>query len=261
MVNAPLVSQSQCLVLFARAPTPGQVKKRLIPDLNSGPACELYRAFVDDILDRFRGSREFCVRMAVAGDEPLRLPASWKRVPLFVQQGNALGKRLAHAFRVLFADGFERVVIIGTDAPTLSADFVREAFESLQRKDVVIGPAVDGGYYLIGLHSHVRRDDDASVRPPLRKGWTSLFQDIEWGGAQVLAQTLNVVRQLGLSLHLLPPWYDVDNHASLRFLACHLEALDLSGMAVPPNTFSKVRTLLGGPSPAARAETHAANGS
>jgi len=130
MVNAPLVSQSQCLVLFARAPTPGQVKKRLIPDLNSGPACELYRAFVDDILDRFRGSREFCVRMAVAGDEPLRLPASWKRVPLFVQQGNALGKRLAHAFRVLFAEGFERVVIIGTDAPTLSADFVREAFES-----------------------------------------------------------------------------------------------------------------------------------
>jgi rSAM/selenodomain-associated transferase 1 len=116
------------------------------------------------------------------------------------QAGRTLGDRLAAAFAREFATGARHVVIIGSDCPGLDARRLRAAFAALRRRDVVLGPALDGGYYLIGL-----------ARPAPR-----LFRGIAWSTAGVAAQTLRRARALGLRWHLLPPLRDVDTAADAR---------------------------------------------
>ena len=111
-----------------------------------------------------------------------------------VQEGQDLGERMANAFARSFESGMEKVVLIGTDCPTLQSNHLNEAFEALNHSDLVVGPATDGGYYLIGMN---RRAD-------------YLFEGITWSTSQVLSQTLNVASQHGLTTTLLHEQDDID---------------------------------------------------
>ena len=132
------------------------------------------------------------------------------------EQGRELGSNEAVVVNAT-SDQDCRAVLIGTDSPTLPIEFIQQAFDMLRDVDCVLGPATDGGYYLIGLR-----------RPaPL------LFEQMAWSGPNVLRQTVQRASALGLTLGLLPPWYDIDNLADLQMLAGHIRAMTHAGQTHP----------------------------
>jgi len=132
------------------------------------------------------------------------------------------------AFKELFAGGYESAVMIGADLPTLPLSHLRAAFAALERRPVVLGPSLDGGYYLIGL----------------RAPQPELFEGIAWSTSQVLSQTIERINQLGLQVQCLEPWYDVDTIDDLDFLVSHLRLLMASGRAhLPRQTVDTLRRL------------------
>jgi rSAM/selenodomain-associated transferase 1 len=208
------------LGLFAREPRPGRVKSRLAADTSPEWAARVAAAFLGDLVERL---------MAVDARRVLAFTPT-EAAPYFAGLANGrfllraqcegdLGQRLADFCAGQFAEGAERVVVVGSDSPTLPAEYVRLAFEELDRADVVLGPAADGGYYLLGC---------ARRLPPL-------FDGVAWGSARVLLDTVARLADPAWKLALLPPWYDVDTLDDWRALCGHLAALRRAGLdpAVP----------------------------
>jgi rSAM/selenodomain-associated transferase 1 len=191
------------LIIFAKEPRPGQVKTRLSPPLSPEAAAQLYHCFIEDILDEM--ARVPKVRLAVAFSPPTAEVWFRRLAPpgtnLLPQEGANLGERMAQAFARNFAAGFGPILLRGSDVPDLPAAMVSEAAAVLAagQAQVVLGPATDGGYHLVGL-----------TEPQPR-----LFQGPAWSSSTVLADTLSLARQLGLRVHLLPPWPDIDTGDNL----------------------------------------------
>jgi len=128
--------------------------------------------------------------------------ASWLGGELRVQQGSDLGKRLVHAFEDCFTQ-YERVVVIGSDAPFVSP-LTDEAFVALQKHGCVLGPAFDGGYYLVGLNRTT-------------PNWRELFEDIPWSTSSVFVETVRNARAAGgIDVHLLRAMHDLDTASDMR---------------------------------------------
>jgi uncharacterized protein len=182
------------LIIFVKAPRPGEVKTRLAKALGKDGACAAYRKLVETLLSNLKkvSEVELCYSPADAQSEiEPWLRSGWQAVPQ--TEGN-LGARLSAAFARSFASGPERVVIIGSDCPYVTRKDIDEAFENLASRDLVVGPATDGGYWLIGL----------------RQPQPTLFERIPWSSENVLAETLSRARSLGLKMHLLRLLSDVD---------------------------------------------------
>lgn len=193
----------EVLALFAKAPVPGQVKTRLCPPLEPSQAAELYEAMLLDILDQHAAERADLALWhtpASAADWFRRIaPARYR---LLAQQGQDLSARMRHLFRHHAAEGYTRIVLRGTDSPTLPAARVPEAFAALAGgADLVLCPDRDGGYNLIGL--------GAPADP--------LFE-LEMSTASVLDSTLARARALGLRTQLLDAHHDVDTAGDLALL-------------------------------------------
>jgi len=193
--------EGNVLVVFARSPEAGRVKTRLARSVGDEVAAALYAAFVRDLRDRFAAA-PFAVRWAVAppGDgfaERFGL-APDTVVP---QRGDDLGARMHDSIARMLGDGFARCAIVGSDMPQLALDTVRQAFVALEHADVVLGPAQDGGYYLIA----------ARAAP-------DVFSGVAWGTATVLDATLARAAALGLATELLEPGFDVDVEQDLERL-------------------------------------------
>ena len=207
------------LGIFGKEPEPGKVKTRLAGEYGDGFAAEVHEAMLFDALDLW-GSDRFVsggrrVLVYAPGDagprfDPL-VPAGLAMQP---QAEGDLGERMRSFFAGEFEDGASKVVVIGSDSPTLDPSIVVSAFLCLDGKDVVVGPSTDGGYYLIGCRAPV---------PPI-------FEGVDWSTPSVLWQTLDRLRGGGRSLAVLPPWYDVDSPDDWRMLAGHVRALRASGM-------------------------------
>lgn len=208
------------LGVFVRNPVAGEVKTRLSPALSPEDACNLYSAFVADLASRL-ASAGYRPTMFVSGEPSPSLPSlvdpKWPVVP---QVEGPLGHRLAVAFEHLLRSPGGRAIIIGTDSPDLPLAYLKRAFQRLKHRDVVIGPAMDGGYYLIGL------------RAPA----PSLFANIAWGTSKVFAQTLDAIEREGLSLALAGPWYDIDEADSLHFFAVLQRARAMAGAQPLPHS-------------------------
>jgi rSAM/selenodomain-associated transferase 1 len=199
---------SRRLLLFTKPARPGKVKTRLIGELTAEEAARLHGAFLDDLMDRLQGG-DFELTLAWALDADEEMPAG--PVPGVRQRGRDLGERLYFA---LLEAGSGTVAAVGSDHPTLSLELVHRAFVIVEAgADVVLGPAEDGGYYLIALRS-------GAVSP-------RLFADIAWSTEQVLATTLERCRELGLRVELLPAASDVDTPDDLRRLAERMITSDL----------------------------------
>ena len=197
--------QGDWLLIFVKAPSPGEVKTRLLPILSAEDACQLYRCLVLDTLNAARALRGVHVVLAYAATSQFP-DCSWlgEEVPIVLQQGDDLGARLVHAFRWAFARKARHVVVVGSDAPDISTHWLRLAFQELSRVDVVVGPSTDGGYHLIGLnHPHPK-----------------LLTDMPWSTDRLLAQTLQRIRRLGLTVRCLEPISDLDTPKDVqRYLA------------------------------------------
>jgi rSAM/selenodomain-associated transferase 1 len=209
------------LAIFARAPSPGRTKTRLVPAVGEQGAADLHAAFVADVVERHRAPGRAITVWRDGGDDPI-----WGElgVDLADQPPGDLGDRLKAC-----AAREAPVVILGTDSPTLPPAFVDAAFAALEDVPVVLGPANDGGYYLVGVRA------DA---PPI-------FDDVPWGTDRVLVHTLRHLRRAACRYTLLDFWYDVDRPADLALLAAHLPALEAAGVPVPPRTRA-VLSALGG---------------
>ncbi|HVG21900.1 MAG TPA: TIGR04282 family arsenosugar biosynthesis glycosyltransferase [Blastocatellia bacterium] len=196
----------QALAVTAKAPRPGFVKTRLHGVLSVDDATELYRCFLKDTLALAESIPEIEVIISYTpeGSEGFfdGIISSGHR--LLAQRGEGLGDKLICAFEDLFGEGFDSAALMNADSPTLPRGHIAQAFESLRRPGdrVVVGPAEDGGYYLIG------------VKRPHRR----LFEQITWSSGRVLAETIERAGEIGLEVTLLPPWYDVDGVAEFERL-------------------------------------------
>lgn len=208
------------LGIFVKQPRPGRVKTRLAAKIGAKAAAELYAAFQADLADRFRdvGSRRvLCFTPNHSESRTFFSELAGESYDLWPQPAGELGDRLSAFFDDAFRQDAERVVVIGSDSPTLPVDFARQAFDRLTTHDVVLGPATDGGYYLAGQGRAAHR----------------LFHNIEWSSSRVLEQTIAHVEALRLSLGLLSPWYDVDTIDDLDLLRGHIAALRCAGLLEP----------------------------
>jgi rSAM/selenodomain-associated transferase 1 len=194
------------VLLFTKPPVPGRVKTRLIGELSPDEAARLQAAFVDDLLSRLRGG-SFDLRIAWALESHELPPRS--DIPAIRQNGDDLGERLYNALSRASREA-PLVAAIGSDHPELSRDDLERAFAELDagRADVVIGPALDGGYYLLAV-----RSDSLSAE---------LFRDIAWSTSAVMEHTQQRCRELGLSVHFLEAAADVDTPADLERLGSQL---------------------------------------
>lgn len=195
----------RALGIFVKAPIPGRVKTRLAEDIGPSGAAEVYWRLGRQVVGAAAGpGYRTTVWLTPAREEPF--VREWLdgvgRVTYRPQAGASLGDRLTNAFGSEFADGARRVVIIGSDCPGVDRRVIQEAFTVLGERDVALGPALDGGYYLIGL---------AAPQP-------ALFRGISWSTAAVAVQTRARARALGLSCHVLPPLRDVDTERDARVL-------------------------------------------
>jgi rSAM/selenodomain-associated transferase 1 len=206
---------TQVLGLFAKWPQPGQVKTRLAAATSPAWAAGVALAFLRDAVYRLCAiDAHKILAFDPAGAYDSFHSLAIGHFGLRPQGDGDLGRRLDTFLREALADGAERVVVVGTDSPTLPSAFIAAAFDELGRADVVLGPATDGGYYLIGCARRV---------PPL-------FDGIAWSTSDVTAATVARVRQAGLRLALLPPWYDVDTLDDWRMLCGHLRAMRCAGI-------------------------------
>jgi rSAM/selenodomain-associated transferase 1 len=197
------------LIVVAREPVAGSTKTRLCPPFTPESAAEFYRRLLLDtlaLMSRLKvADRVVAYTPADAHAYFTRLvPNGFRLVP---QQGADLGERLSSALRHHFDLGYRRVVIMNSDGPTLPLACLEAAFSELDRADVTLGPSHDGGYYLIGMNQ---------LHP-------ELFHGIAWSTERVLKQTLVACHHMGLTVHELPRWYDVDVFDDLERLRQDLE--------------------------------------
>jgi rSAM/selenodomain-associated transferase 1 len=206
------VSQ-RVLGVFAKWPVPGAVKTRL--GLSPQGAAEAARAFLRDTLDRLAGldARRMLVFSPAEAEADFAALAG-QRYTLAAQGKGDLGARLARFFLGQCDAGARQTVVVGSDSPTLPVEHVEAAFAALQTADVVLGPATDGGYYLLGCGPRL---------PPV-------FDGIAWSGSTVLADTVARLADPGWRLTVLPPWYDVDTPEGWAMLRGHVAALRRAGI-------------------------------
>ena len=196
------------LGMFAKYWEAGHVKTRLAAGIGEAQAAEIYRLFVATLVERFATTAD--ARQLVYA--PLERAAEMKSAAgmhwqVVAQSDGDLGQRIHSFFEQSLAGGAERVVLIGSDSPTLPVEFVDDAFEMLRDHDLVLGPSHDGGYYLVG----------ASARTP------PIFTGVDWSTSRVLQQTLARAAAARLRHKLLPKWYDVDTRDDLDHLIRSLD--------------------------------------
>ncbi|MGV3608529.1 MAG: TIGR04282 family arsenosugar biosynthesis glycosyltransferase [Planctomycetaceae bacterium] len=191
------------LGVFAKYWEPGRAKTRLAQTIGAEKAAEIARLCFSCTLLRFS---QVADRSAVYFTPPDRqtevsqaCPKNWSLTP---QGSGDLGQRMQNFFEQQFAQGAERVVLIGSDSPDLPKEYISEAFEALKTAPVVLGPSEDGGYYLVGAALHA---------PPI-------FEKIAWSTPAVWPATTGKLKEAGLAFHSLPSWSDVDDAPSLQAL-------------------------------------------
>ena len=215
------------LGMFARRPEPGQTKTRLAKSIGNDSAAAVYAAFVEDLIRRCETLGKQFVVAATPHDD---LTATWFRsrvadstIVEFQPDGD-LGQRVECFFQRGFEKRFEKVVLIGSDSPDLPPAIINEAFRELDRFDVVLSPAADGGYVLIGLRSFS----------------PGMFAHVNWSAATTLLDTLQAAKEATLSVTLLPLWYDIDVIENLGTLIS-LQSQDGSEAADCPATMEAIQ--------------------
>jgi hypothetical protein len=203
------------LLVFAKAPVPGRVKTRMQPFLTAEQAAQLHRQLVKHCLQQTVSDlNTYTVELWVDELSPCWLPLQQQfDIAVFKQCGEDLGARMAYGLADVLAQRADAAVIIGTDCPDIDSAYIHSAFELLAAKpdcDVVLGPAEDGGYVLLGL----------------KQFEPELFVDIRWGSEYVLTQTANKISGCGLRALRLPALMDIDRPEDLQLLQQRLPAFN-----------------------------------
>ena len=189
------------LIIFVKNPELGKVKTRLAQTIGNEQALDIYLRLLDHTKNI---SAKVAANRAVYYTDFIDTNDLWpeNQFRKYLQTGNDLGERMKNAFANAFTEGFEKIVIIGSDCPQLTSAHIEEAFDLLHKHDIIIGPAVDGGYYLLGMSQLI----------------LELFTNKVWSSPQVLQQTLADIERLNLSHYLLETLRDIDTEEDLNIL-------------------------------------------
>jgi rSAM/selenodomain-associated transferase 1 len=193
----------QTLGMFAKYWQLGKVKSRLAAKIGDQSAAEVYRLFLEHLSQKFSKTADTRILAYAPIDRKMEFislaGSDWQTQ---VQKGADLGEKMADFFSQQFTAGNAAVVLIGSDSPQLTPDYITAAFVAIQQSDIVIGPASDGGYVLVGM----------------RKLTPGIFSGISWSTPDVLAQTFKRAEDLKLSVATLDTCFDVDTLADLQKL-------------------------------------------
>lgn len=190
------------LIIFLKYPQIGKVKTRLAKDIGDVKALNIYKLLVSSTLNKVQ-STSFDISIYYTPkdkDKEVRKFIDFNDVNYYSQTGNNLGARMLNAFSESFTAGYKKTIIIGTDCPDINYNTISDTFNLLNNHDLVLGPATDGGYYLIGLC----------------KISIELFNNIEWSSDKVLKKTLNIANKLNFNYKLLDFRADIDTIADLN---------------------------------------------
>jgi rSAM/selenodomain-associated transferase 1 len=217
-----------CVIVFAKNPIPNEVKTRLIRPLSPEQVATLYTAFLTDWCETLAELSDIDLVIAYTpADAQPDLQALIGDNAIYIRQvGTDLGERLTSATQWAAGHGWTKILLVGSDSPTLPISYISQALTLLDSRNIVIGPSTDGGYYLIGFSAAV-----LSTTVP------HVFEEISWSTAEVFQQTATRIREAEVTLGLLPLWYDVDTAEDLAFLHAHIAAMRLAG-----DTVQAVRT-------------------
>jgi hypothetical protein len=195
----------QSILMFVKNPEEGMVKSRLASSIGDTAALDLYRCFVKDMMEMLTGTgypyiiyfhppyaRSTIVQWL--GDTHLLLP----------QTGDNLGERMKNAFFEVFSKGYQNAILIGSDSPDLPGWLISEAFASLHNHDAIIGPSLDGGYYLIGFRADTFLPE--------------VFDRMPWSTQEVFTRTIDILQKEDFLIHILPQWRDIDTFDDLKAL-------------------------------------------
>ncbi len=217
------------ICIFAKYPSTGSVKTRMVPPLTLAQATKLYGSFLEDTIEMIN---EFEIDFQDSStDRPGQgFPQKIRKMIFFdpsnqrkyfqelvsgewglnVQKGKDLGERLTNAFRT-YCKTDAPVIIIGSDSPTLPVGYLMDAVRLLVKTELVIGPAVDGGFYLVGI----KGSDTEKIFP-------ALFLGVSWSTSKVLSELKSNINNMGIGVKFLPEWYDIDDQSGLKKLSSTL---------------------------------------
>jgi len=191
--------------MFVKFPERGEVKSRLSRSLGEEIATDLYRCFIEDLLEKLaQGAYRFRMAFHPEGKEHEIREMFGSGFSSMPQKGKDLGERMKHAFIRCFSEGFRSVVVIGSDSPDLPARIIEKSFLALEDHDAVIGPSADGGYYLIGFTRETFNPD--------------VFTGLAWGTETIYQETMDILHKAGTLAHILPVWQDVDRPEDITIL-------------------------------------------
>ena len=198
-------------MIFIRTPQIGKVKTRLSRTLGVEPVIRIYKSFVRDVIETVEKHTDH-IRICYYPMETRDRVRAWlgNAFHYMPQSGENLGDRMRNAFTATFSDGFHRAILLGTDIPDLPGVIIDEAFSELSCHSSVIGPALDGGYYLIGFEQN-------GFLP-------QIFDNMPWGTQHVFNNTLSVFKKAKQRVHILPSWQDIDDYSDL--LALHKKIIN-----------------------------------
>jgi hypothetical protein len=198
---------SGCIMFFVKYPEPGEVKTRLAEESTSEGAAEFYRVFVEEKLVELKGATDGELMVFYTPEVKGRAMADWlgPEYRFVAQKGVELGRRMENAFREAFFMGHDRVILVGSDIPGLTSDILNTALAFLEPGKACIGPAEDGGYYLVGFH---------------RKSFVpEIFHNMEWGMEDVLQRTVDRFEGSDIELVQLERLDDMDTFEDVETLA------------------------------------------
>ena len=185
------------LIIFIKYPEPGKVKTRLAHDIGESEAARIYSVMAESIIEKTSDSSNYSTIIFYNPPEKEDEIKEWinkKEVQYMPQAGNILGDKISNAFEKVFSTGTDKAVIIGSDCIDVDKETISTAIKLLEHNDVILGPAEDGGYYLLGLNKYV----------------PGIFQDIEWSTENVLKQTIERISENNLKFNLLKTLKDID---------------------------------------------------
>jgi rSAM/selenodomain-associated transferase 1 len=204
------MADKRCVILFVKLPEKGRVKSRLAQRMNEDLVLRLYENMVLDTIDMLTQGR-FPFRICFAPPDARDRIREWlgQGYRAFPQTGDDLGDRMENAFEHVFSEGAGDVLLIGSDIPELTPEVMEEAFAALLKNEAVIGPAGDGGYYLIGFKK--------GTFEPI------IFHDMVWSTKTVFRETLDKLLDASLKVHVLPELTDVDTVEDLKMLVSQIK--------------------------------------
>ena len=197
------MSADSAIIIFAKFPEEGKVKTRLAKDKGPYFATEFYRVCAEHIISEVKklNNNNFTSYVYCYSNSQIEMISRWLGKELIVrsQIDGDLGERMSNSFNEVFQAGFLKAIIIGTDVPDINSDLINSAASKLDENDLVIGPSLDGGYYLLGMNRLV----------------SEIFRDIQWSTSLVLQSTLNKIKSLELKAGLLEELIDIDTENDL----------------------------------------------